>query len=181
MSSVLWLGRSAVIAAAFAVPGAAVRAADGPVQAGSSDCSALLTAARALGAAPQFHSVMVAKAPNRRRPMEREEVVIGQTLYATSPAGGRWMKLPINATGREELAAALSRYPPHDCVVTDSTLDGVPVRLHTYRQDVSGPGSAATRLWAGEDGLPRRIESQEGAVQIVITVRYDDVTAPSFH
>ena len=92
------------------------------------------------------------------------------------------MKLPITAADREQLSAGLVRYPPHHCEVTGEIVEGTSQRVYAYRQDVSGPDSATSRLWVGgQDGLPRRIESQEGTVRVVITLEYNDVKPPNIH
>ncbi len=91
------------------------------------------------------------------------------------------MKLPLTAANRDELASGLVRYPPHHCTMTNQLVDGAPMRVYAYQQDVSGPGSAESRLWVGEDGRPRRIESNEGAMHVVVTLSYEDVKPPDFH
>lgn len=114
--------------------------------------------------------------------MEREQIVVGDMIYATSLGAGRWMKLPMTASDREALASGLVRYPPHHCEAADGTGEARSTRILTYRQDVSGPDSASSRLWVGEkDGLPRRFESQEGTMRVVITLEYEGVKAPEFH
>jgi hypothetical protein len=166
---------------AFAAPAWAEGAASSIPRADEAICAAIVTAARSVGKAPQYRSVLVATWPTRKRPIEREQIVIGDTVYATS-AGGRWMKLPVTASDRESLAAGLERYPPHHCEAVDQVLEGVPLRVYAYRQDVSGSDSATNRLWVGgDDGLPRRFESQEGATRVVVTLEYQDVTPPNIH
>jgi hypothetical protein len=141
-----------------------------------------MAAARAIGTAPQYRSVLVATMPTRRRPYEAEQIVVGDRIYATSPGAGRWMKLPMTAPDREALAAGLVRYPPHHCEAADPAEADVPLRMLSYRQDVSGPGSASNRLWVSkQDGRPRRLESEEGTMRLVITLEYEGVTPPDLH
>ncbi len=173
--------RLAVTAAALAV--AAV-----PARAEEDACAALLAAVRSIGTAPQYRSVLVATSPTRRRPYETEQIVVGDLIYATSPGAGRWMKLPMTASDRDALAAALVRYPPHHCEaadpggVADSGGADAPTRVFSYKQDVSGPGSASSRLWVGtKDGRPRRLESEEGTTRVVVTLEYEGVTPPELH
>jgi len=166
---------------------AALEGVAGPARAEDDACAAVLAAARAIGTAPQYRSVLVATTPTRRRPYEIEQIVVGDLIYATSPGAGRWMKLPMKASDREALAAALVRYPPHHCEAADLA-GGDPggadaaLRVFSYKQDVSGPGSASSRLWVGrQDGRPRRLESQEGTTRVVVTLEYEGVTPPDLH
>ncbi len=153
-----------------------------PAWADEGACAGVMAAARSIGAAPQYRSVLVATSPTRRRPMEREQIVVGDVIYATSLGAGRWMKLPMTASDRESLAAGLVRYPPHHCDAAEATVEGAPMRVFSYLQDVSGPDSASSRLWVGaKDGLPRRFESQEGTMRVVITLEYEGVKAPELH
>ena len=153
-----------------------------PARADDGACAGVMAAARSIGAAPQYRSVLVATSPTRRRPMEREQIVVGDMIYATSLGAGRWMKLPMTASDRDALAAGLVRYPPHHCEVADAAPEGAPMRIFAYQQDVSGPNSASSRLWVGtKDGLPRRFESQEGTTRVVITLEYEGVRAPELH
>lgn len=172
-----------VVAAAFAAaPARPARADEAPARSDKATCAAVLAAARAIGTAPQYRSVLTATWPGRRRPVEREDVVIGDLIYSNAPGAGRWVKLPMTPADRERLAAGLVRYPPHHCEAAEGVevVDGVPVRAYAYRQDVSGPDSAANRLWVGErDGLPRRFESQEGTTRVVVTLQYEDVKPPN--
>lgn len=144
-------------------------------------CAGLIAAAGTIGTSPQYRSVLVATSPTRRRPVERELVIIGDVIYATTPGNGRWMKLPLTEANRDELSSGLVKYPPHGCTESRQDLDGIPMRVFAYRQDVSGPGSAESRLWVGEDGRPRRIESNEGTLHVVASLAYEDVKPPDFH
>jgi hypothetical protein len=150
-----------------------------PARADDAACAAVLTAAQAIGTAPQYRSVLVATWPTRKRPVEQEQVVVGDLIYATSPGAGRWMKLPITAADRARLAEGLVRYPPHHCEAAGQAVESPSMQLYTYQQDVSGPGSAVSRFWIGkQDGLPRRIESQEGTTQMVVTLEYENIKPP---
>jgi len=160
---------------------AALGGATGAARAEDDACTAVMAAARAIGTALQYRSVLVATTPTRRRPYETEQIVVGNLIYATSPGAGRWMKLPLTASDREALAAGLVRYPPHHCEA-DPEEAGAPLRVFRYRQDVSGPGSASSQLWVGrQDGLPRRLESRDGTMQVVVTLEYEGVTPPDLH
>lgn len=168
--------------AVYFLAAAALGTLGAPARADEATCAAIVAAARSIGQAPQYRSVLVATSPNRRRPVEREQVVVGNTIYAASAGAGRWMKLPMTAADREGLAAGLVRYPPHHCEVTDQVLEGAVSRVYAYRQDVTGSDSAVTRLWVdGRDGLPRRLESQEGTTRVVVTLEYGNVTPPNIH
>lgn len=152
-----------------------------PLLAQEDACAAVMAAARSIGKAPQYRSVLVATSPSRRRPSETEQIVIDDVMYATSPGAGHWMKLPMTATDREALAAGLVRYPPHHCEAAQPVAEDSPMRVYAYRQDVSGPDSADSRLWVGKkDGLPRRLESKEGTMQVVLTLEYEGVKPPQF-
>jgi hypothetical protein len=152
-----------------------------PALAGEDACAAILTAARSIGRAPQYRSVLVATSPTRRRPYETEQIVVNDVIYATSLGAGRWMKLPMTAADRDALAAGLVRYPPHHCEATESGAEDAPMRVYAYRQDVSGPSSAGSRLWVGtKDGLPRRLESEEGTMRLVMTLEYEGIKPPQF-
>lgn len=154
----------------------------GPARAENDACAAVLAAARSIGTAPQYRSVLVATTPTRRRPYETEQIVVGDLIYATSPGAGRWMKLPMTASDRDALAAGLVRYPPHSCEIVDPSEVDTSLRVFSYKQDVSGPGSASSRLWVSrEDGRPRRLESQEDATRVVVTLEYEGVTPPDLH
>lgn len=167
-------------AAALGAAAAPARADEAPARSDEAACAAVLAAARAIGTAPRYRSVLVATWPGRRRPAEREDVVVGDLVYTTAPGAGRWVKLPLTPADRERLAAGLVRYPPHHCEASEEIVGDRTMRVYAYRQDVSGPGSAANRLWVGErDGLPRRFESQDGTTRVVLTLDYENVTPPN--
>lgn len=172
MRQAVWTLR--LLAAAAALGGAM-----GTARAEDDACAAVMAAVRSIGTAPQYRSVLVATTPTRRRPYETEQIVVGDLMYATSPGAGRWMKLPMTASDREALAAGLVRYPPHGCEAPDPSEADAPLRVLSYKQDVSAPDSASTRLWVNrQDGRPRRLESQEGTMRVVITLEYESVTPP---
>ncbi len=165
----------------FGVSMAAAGGIAAPALADEDACAAILTAVRSIGRAPQYRSVLVATSPTRRRPFETEQIVIDDMIYATSLGAGRWMKLPMTVSDREALAAGLVRYPPHHCEAAEPVAEDAPMRVYAYRQDVSGPDSASSRLWVGtKDGLPRRFESQEGTMRVVVTLEYEGVKPPQF-
>jgi hypothetical protein len=148
-------------------------------------CAAITEAMAALGAAEQFHTRLVARTPGRRRPVEEERFVLGDVVYANSPASGRWVKLPMTAAERQALGAGLVAYPPRDCQDEGmAETAGVAARVYSFRQILpgqSGEGSseAPGRLWvAGPDGRPRRYEGQHGEVQVTLTIDYEAVTPP---
>lgn len=163
------------------IASAALGAVAAPARADEDACAAVIAAARSIGRAPQYRSVLVATSPTRRRPFETEQIVIDDVIYATSPGAGRWMKLPMTASDRDALAAGLVRYPPHHCEAAEPVAEDAPMRVYVYRQDVSGPDSAGSRLWVGtKDGLPRRLESEEGTMRVVVTLEYEGVKPPQF-
>lgn len=158
---------------------AAAEAAQGDVV-----CAAVERAAQALGEAERFHSKLLARTPGRRRPKDVEQVVLGDVVYASSPASGRWVKLPLTAEGRRALSASFVAYPPRDCREEGAAdLGGAPMRVYAYRQELpvqgGGASSAQGRLWVGaSDGRPHRYEGQNGEIRTVLTIEYDGVEAP---
>ncbi len=75
---------------------------------------------------------------------------------------------------------------PHNTIGTIARRRTPPERTRppafSYKQDVSGPGSASSRLWVGrQDGRPRRLESEEGTMRVVVTLDYEGVTPPDLH
>jgi hypothetical protein len=147
-------------------------------------CGAVANAVGAIGKAERFHSRMVARTPGRRRPAEEEQFVIGDVVYASSPASGRWVKLPLTAADRNALSAGIAARPPRDCRDEGTAeLGGAPMRVYTYSQDMPEREGAASvalgRLWVGvADGRPHRYEGQHGEVRVVLTFDYDAVTPP---
>lgn len=147
-------------------------------------CAAITAAMEALGATERFHSVLVARSPGRRRPMEEERFVLGDVVYANSPASGRWVKLPMTAADRQALGAGLAAYPPRDCHEEGKAdVAGVPVRVYGFRQILPGQGGSGTseapgRLWVAEDGRPRRYEGEHGPVKVTMTIDYEGVAPP---
>jgi hypothetical protein len=150
----------------------------------SAACAAVVQAVRAVGEAEQFHSRLVAHTPARRRPLEQERFVLGDVVYTNSPAAGRWVKLPMTAERRRELAAGLETYPPQDCHDHGvETVAGVPMQVFTYHQVLPGEDGAAQsiapgRLWVAADGRPRRYESQHGDMRVTLTFDYDRISPP---
>lgn len=174
-------------AAAAALPAFLLLAAPARAEVSSPEaCAAVERAVRAIGEAERFHSKVLAKTPGRRRPAEREQIVLGDVVYASSPASGRWVKLPMRDADRTALSASIAAYPPRDCRDEGARdLEGVPTRLYAYRQDMppgrNGEASppALGRLWVGAaDGRPRRYEGQHGEVRVVLTIDYDAVEPP---
>ncbi|MBD0272152.1 MAG: hypothetical protein ICV73_09495 [Acetobacteraceae bacterium] len=110
---------------------------------------------------------------------------MGDVVYTSSPAAGRWVKLPLTAADRRSLSSAVVAYPPRDCREENSAdLQGAPMRVYAYRQELP-PGrdgaasSAQGRLWVGDsDGRPRRYEGLHGEVRVVLTIEYDGVEPP---
>lgn len=147
-------------------------------------CAAVERAAQALGEAERFHSKLLARTPGRRRPKDVEQVVLGDVVYASSPASGRWVKLPLTAADRRSLSSAVVAHPPRDCHEEGAAdLQGAPMRVYAYRQDLPGRDGAASlaqgRLWVGAaDGRPHRYEGRHGEVRVVLTIEYDGVTPP---
>ncbi|RAI59009.1 hypothetical protein [Roseicella frigidaeris] len=157
----------------------------GAARATEADCAAITAAMQALGAAEQFHSLLTVQTPGRRRPVRQERFVLGDVVYANSPAAGRWVKLPMTAAERQALGAGLVAYPPQDChEEAGGEIGGAAVRLYSFRQVLPGTGEGSSseapgRLWvAAADGRPRRYEGQHGEVQVTLTIDYDGVAPP---
>jgi hypothetical protein len=147
-------------------------------------CAAVERAVRTIGEAERFHSRMLARTPGRRRPAEEEQIVLGDIVYASSPASGRWVKLPLTAADRRSLSAGMAAHPPRDCRDEGTQdLDGKAMRVLAYRQDMPAASDAESaafgRLWVdAADGRPRRYEGRHGQVRVVLTVEYDAVAPP---
>ncbi len=150
-------------------------------------CKAVEDALHRLGAAARYHWKMSATTPARRRPFEREEVVLDDIVYVT-PDEGRWMKERITAPERvARMADELARNPIRDCrLIGRDTRDGRAMLTYAYRQGSgaaqrgdTGGEAAAKRIWIGAaDGLPHFFTSAEGAVSVTMQVEYDRVEAP---
>ena len=162
----------------------------GPARAAPAEpaCAAITDAMKALGATQTFHTKLVARTPGRRRPVEEERFVLGDVVYANSPASGRWVKLPMTAAERDSLGAGFVAYPPRDCRDEGmAEVAGVPTRVFSFRQILPGQGGEGTseapgRLWiAGPDGRPRRYEARHGTMQVTLTIDYEGVTPPFGH
>jgi hypothetical protein len=161
-------------------------AADAAEEAGTAEaCAAVERAVRTIGEAERFHSRMLARTPGRRRPAEEEQIVLGDVVYASSPASGRWVKLPLTAADRRSLSAGLTALPPRDCRDEGTQdLDGKAMRVFAYRQELPSPNTAHAsaafgRLWVdAADGRPRRYEGRRGEVRVVLTLEYDAVAPP---
>ncbi len=147
-------------------------------------CVAIARAVHAVGEAENFHSRLLARTPGRRRPVEEERFVIGDVVYANSPAAGRWVKLPMTAEERRALESGLLAYPPQYCRDEGAhSLEGVATRRYSYRQTLPGANGTTTvatgQLWVADtDGRPRRYEGRHGEVSVAITFDYDRVTPP---
>ncbi len=168
------LAAAAVAAAASAWPAAAQVA----EPEGAAPCSVVQGALQRMGAAARYRWKMSATTPARRRPFEREQVVLDDIVYLT-PDEGRWMKERITAAERvARMADELARNPISDCrLAGKDTLGGAAMLTYTYRQ---GAGAAdAKRIWIGvADGLPHFFTSAEGTVSVTMRVEYDHVEAP---
>ena len=165
-------------------------------ESGSTDCAPVVRALQALGAAPRYHWTMSATTPARRRPLEHEEIVLGDEVYLT-PDNGRWAKSRVSLPERvARMADELARNPVVDCRAAGTEVkDGVATQVYTYRQGAAAaqanpegipkegldpearPG--LKRIWIGaEDGLPHFFSSAEGPVSVAMHVEYDHVVSP---
>jgi hypothetical protein len=175
----LWAG---VLLSALCLPVADAEAGTEEAEA----CAAVARAVEAIGKAERFHSRMHARTPGRRRPVEEEQIVLGDVVYASSPAAGRWVKLPLTATDRRSFSAGLAARPPRDCRDEGTReLDSKAMRVFSYRQDMpalnDAESAAFSRLWVDDaDGRPRRYEGAHGQVRVVLTFEYDAAVAPPF-
>lgn len=157
---------------------------EGPAAPAAGACAPVERAVRAIGEAERFHSKLLARTPGRRRPVEEEQFVVGDVVYASSPAAGRWVKLPLTATDRRSLSASVIAHPPRDCREEGAAdIGGAAMRVYAYSQDLPRRDGAASvaegRLWvAASDGRPRRYEGRHGDVRVVLTFDYDAVEPP---
>ena len=158
----------------------------GPAMAQDNDaCKPVIGALRALGAASKYHWEMIATTPARRRPMQREQIVIDDMVYMTPDEGGKWMKLPITLAQRgERLTKELTDNPVTACRLEgpSDAVSGVPTVSYAYRQGnastTDGP-EADKHIWVGaQDGLPRLFKATEGDVAVTMKVEYADVQSP---
>lgn len=169
MSLVRVLGALAALAGAY--PAAAQEGA-------GADCAPVLAALQGMGAAPRYHWTMSARTPTRRRPFEREQIVLDDIVYLT-PDNGRWMKQQIPVSDRAaRMADDLARNPVSECRQAGTeSVDGVPMRIYAYRQG-AGEGTPK-RIWIGEeDNLPHAFRTTQGPVQITMKVEYKGIEAP---
>lgn len=160
---------------------------------GSADCAPVVQALQALGSAHQYHWTMSATTPARRRPLEHEEIVLGDEVYLT-PDNGRWAKTHVTLPQRvARMADELARDPVVDChLVGNEVKDGLATQVYTYRQGAAEaqpspeaiPKEGAERpglkhIWIGaEDGRPHFFSSSEGPVSVSMHVEYDHVENP---
>ena len=166
-----WAGtaQSLLIAGAFCGAASAEGPADGDA------CARVTQALRGLGNAPHYHWTVKATSPARRRPMEREQVVIGDVVYLT-PDEGRWMKQRITRTERSaRMDDEISRNPPSQCRVSgQETSGGTALVVYDYKQ-----AGIDKRIWiATEDGLPHLFTSSEPPVAVTMSVDYGEYAAP---
>ena len=165
-------------------------------ESGPADCAPVVRALQALGSAPRYHWTMSATTPARRRPLEHEEIVVGDEVYLT-PDNGRWAKTRVTIPERvARVAEELARNPVVDCHAAGTEVkDGVATQVYTYRQ---GPAAAQAnpdavpkagldpeakpglkRIWIGaDDGLPHFFSSSEGPVSVAMHVEYNNVASP---
>lgn len=147
-------------------------------------CDAVLQALQRMGAAPHYHWKMSATTPARRRPVEREQVVLDDMVYMT-PDEGRWMKQHISLAERvARIADEVARHPISSCHLLGTELVGnTTLAIYGYRQSVeaaaAGGDGAAKRIWIGvQDGLPHLFKSDEGSVSVTMQVDYERVQTP---
>jgi len=144
-------------------------------------CDAIVSALHGMGTAPQYHWKMAASAPTRRRPLEREQIVIGEIVYMT-PDQGRWMKQQISVTARAaRMTAELANLPIHDCkYVGEESLYGEPMRDYSYFQGTNeGDLGSVKSIWIGSiDRLPHLLKANDGPVIVTTHIDYEHVVAP---
>lgn len=147
-------------------------------------CDAVLQALQGMGAAPHYHWKMSATTPARRRPVEREQVVLDDMVYMT-PDEGRWMKQRISLAERAaRVADEVAQHPISSCHLLGTEGVGrTAMAIYGYRQGVqtaaAGGDGATKRIWIGvEDGLPHLFKSDEGLVSVTMQVDYERVQTP---
>ncbi len=156
-----------------------------PAAAQDDPCKPVLQALQSLAVAPRYHWSMSATMVGRRRPMEREQVVIDDIVYLTPDEGGKWMKVQMTVAQRgQRLTEELTRHPVSAChqVGPSDELSGISTVLYAYRQGnastADGP-EADKHIWVGaQDGLPRLFKANEGPVVVTMKVDYDGVQSP---
>lgn len=151
---------------------------------GDAACGVVLQALHSMGAAPRYHWKMSATTPARRRPVEREQVVLDDVVYMT-PDEGRWMKqriLPAERAAR--MADEVARHPVSFChSLGTEGVGNTAMAVYEYRQGgeaaAAGGDSATKRIWIGvQDGLPHLFKSNEGPVSVTMQVEYVRVQTP---
>ncbi len=138
-------------------------------------CAPVVQALQRLGEAAQYRWSMQATTPKRRRPMEREQIVIGDMVYLT-PDNGRWMRQRMGPAERSSrMADELARSPPQACQAEPGeTRDNAAMLVYAYRQ-----GDAAKRIWIGAaDAMPHYFTSNENQVSVQMRVDYAGIAAP---
>ncbi len=171
LKSAAWAGTIPflLIVGAFCGTAAAESATDGAA------CASVTQALRGLGNAPHYHWTVKATSPARRRPMEREQIVIGDIVYLT-PDEGRWMKQRITRTERSaRMDDEISRNPLSECRVSgQESRGGSALVVYDYKQ-----AGADKRIWiAAADGLPHLFTSSEPPVAVTMSVDYGEHAAP---
>lgn len=155
------------------LPILAVLAAAGALPARADDCATIHGVFEALAGVPAYSQqiLMAGDTP-------AETVAVGETLYVR--ADGEWSKLELGPGGR--LAAMRMAIPDaaslKDCsVVGDEVVEGVETTVYRYLPpDMGGMAQGPQKLWVGADGLPVKMESEDGTT--VVTIAYSGVTAP---
>ncbi len=148
-------------------------------------CQPVVQALQALGVAPRYHWSLSATTPGRRRPMEREQIVIDDIVYLTPDEGGKWMRVQMTVAERvQRLAQELARNPVSTCRQEGPSdeIAGVSTVLYTYHQGnastTEGP-EADKHIWVGaQDGLPRLFKATEGPVAVTMRVEYAGIQSP---
>ena len=134
-----------------------------------------MRALHGLGTAPQYHWTVKATSPTQRRPMEREQIVVGDVVYLT-PDEGRWTKQRITPTERAaRMDDEIRRNPPSECRISgQETRGGGAMAVYDYKQ-----AGADKRIWvATADGLPHFFTSSEPPVTVTMSVDYEEHAPP---